>query len=80
MIKFLEYAGHDQGSYYKFKFTKHDSDSVNSGDFNFGDMVWSDGEYIIISDFVDNEQIDELFCLVENKSVFFLALDTIINF
>lgn len=69
-MKFLSVEGQvDNSSYYRFKFSKH-----NKSEVCIGDLVWSDGEYVEVSDFVCKEVLNDLYSLIENNKAFKGAL------
>ncbi len=56
-------------SFYEFEFDYHDADMVNCGD-----SIWSDGQCVQIADYVEQEDLQELLSLVENRKAFKGAL------
>lgn len=69
-MKFLEIMGYvDNSSYIRFKFSLHDRDDVC-----LGDKLWSDGQNVEVSDFIDDDDLEYLLSFVENKRAFRGAL------
>jgi len=69
-MEFLKIIGQvGDSSYTSFKFTPHESSQ-----FCLGDMIWSNGSTIEISDWVDPEDLNELISEVKNHKAFKGAL------
>lgn len=68
-MKFIECNGNTSGSYYGFTFEKH-----SARDVNLGDVIWSNGKMIEISDFATSEDIEGLISMTSNYRAFKGAL------
>lgn len=68
-MKFLECNGNTNGGYYGFTFEKHDASDVS-----LGDLIWSNGRMVEISDYIGRDDLNNLISTVTNKHAFIGAL------
>lgn len=69
-MKFLQALGRvDDSSFFSFEFEHHESYEVC-----IGDSIWSDGHYIEIAEYVDEDDLAELINMVQNRTAFKGAL------
>lgn len=54
-------------SYYSFEFSEHES-------FGIGDQVWSNGHEVEVAEWLDEDALEELLDMVDNKTSFKGAL------
>ena len=70
MMRFLQIMGRvGDSSFTSFEFNDHSTDNVNCGD-----SIWSNGHEVEIADYVEEEDLNHLISLVENKQAFKGAL------